>query len=354
MDDEAAVRQGASAVESAFAQHFGYANGQSEALSATGAIFTPMPPYNDIPVRGTCGVTFISPHYAITAAHCVSGVSSPASTALTVEQYDISAVSAATLADARRVTDLSPYPSPVWSHRTLTETDGYKVRRFNSCYVRKRCGFGPYYCSLPADVALVHCADRPASSPYMDVASSDPPLGGPVSMHWFHEVYDISPATPNPSDPIAADLYNHYVMAPPAGSQGDNFHYLGGGRNQLMPLVSLPWSGGQARSVVIAPTPGAVVWTDLYGCHGTSGSGVYQINSASGRPELLGPVVQAGAGIGSRLCFDGSTISPGNQLVGYTSNTYVNQLAATAYSDPDEWGDGMDSVCEKKPWTPGC
>lgn len=69
------------------------------------------------------------------------------------------------------------------------------------------------------------------------------------------------------------------------------------------------------------------MWTDLQGCHGTSGSGVLQ-ERASGEYELLGPVSR-GAWTG-RLC--STPTSPGMSQIAYSNLNYT-QLAAEAADD---------------------
>src|SRR5262249_28042903 len=70
-------------------------------LAATGAVFVPIgngdgsvrTGVDGTPLRATCGVTFISSHYAITAAHCVPVDDVPdGSVMLSVQQFDVSQV----------------------------------------------------------------------------------------------------------------------------------------------------------------------------------------------------------------------------------------------------------------------
>ncbi|MBL8948441.1 MAG: hypothetical protein JNK45_35035, partial [Myxococcales bacterium] len=63
----------------AYGTHFELVRDDSQASRATGSVAVPLRVNGQLDyeggwiVRGTCGVTFISPHYAVTSAHCVTG-----------------------------------------------------------------------------------------------------------------------------------------------------------------------------------------------------------------------------------------------------------------------------------------
>src|SRR5258708_14532250 len=121
-------------------------------------------------------------------------------------------------------------------------------------------------------------------------------MGAAVYMPWKHEIYDV-PSTLEPGDP----RYDHYLslsLKQPVRFD-QNFHYFGAGpdgkeHNQLLSLVSIDWDAVSPHHKTIpAPIfndPMAGWWTDLLGCHGTSGSGVLQ-PGAGGRYELLRPAL---------------------------------------------------------------
>lgn len=283
------------------------------------------------PIRATCGVTFIDRTHAITAAHCVpkSDVPDPPSAELPVDFIDVTVA-----ADWRRASRLdvaSGFPS--WSHAPITT--GYDVTTI-TCSVAVRCGseFGPYRCPDAAtaddvDIAMLECPEgMPADRGPVAVAESDPERG-PVSMFWFHEIYDV-PSKPSfraSADDFAVEdpLFEHYSAY--AASPTENFHYFGGGRNQLLPLASVAWSDGSPR--VRVGRTGYTVFTDMFGCHGTSGSGVLQRNDATGRYELLGPVTLGGPQWGNAyLCTDPDALRHGSANIGYAILRATRAVAA--------------------------
>lgn len=309
-------------------------------LAATGVVYVPLShddgrPWvgaDGSPMRATCGVTFISTHYAVTAAHCVDGTDLPStSTMFTVEQIDVSAVAPATLQASANETDGFLTSFPGYTFGQLTAAQGYAVKRFTQCHVVTRCSYDNVNCSDVADVALIQCNDRPWFSPSIPVASSDPQQGN-VDMEWYHEVYAGMPvAPPQPSTTTFGrllyfhneDRYQHYTVYPPVPHDeldqyawDQNFHYYGGGKNQLLPLVAQAYLIGDVtvgpHRLGKDPNPTNdpsydVVWTDLYGCHGTSGSGVFQWVTTDGThytPQLLGPVSSdtQQSGLWTNLC----------------------------------------------------
>lgn len=322
-----------SPVQTAYAgAHFDIVQDQSLASKATGSIQVAIRDasgYQDsvlgtdqaYPVRGTCGVTFVSPHYAFTAAHCVSSTNVPDPTlTLGVTTFDLSAVDRTALLATAAIQGL--YPNYVPAGARANQLAGFRASLYG-CTVAARCSYGALNCDFAADIAMVHCPFRADDAPWIPVAASDP-LTGPVEMYWFHELLTVPylQTPPAGSPQVAFDEYKHYTTLA-VGKEKDNFHYLGSPTNVLLPLKSVPWPDGTPRTRL-----GNSI-TDMFACHGTSGSGVLQ-KTASGGVELLGPVKEGFDWVGSRLCADptSSSYGPGKAVFSYTPNVQTNQLQA--------------------------
>ena len=297
------------------------------AARATGAVLTPLRGPNNQQLlagdgvsglRGSCGVTFISPHYAVTAAHCVPsdiGIQLPATQSVTVEMYRL----------APNITGPTSLQGawPNFTHTALGA--GYDTDHY-TCRLAARCADGKYQCpGSNDDIAMLRCDAPQGKSPpgkkygYSPIAGADLP-NVDVQMPWKHEVYtwfDVH----NPN----TDYFQHYSQY--AGNQQSNFHYFGADgngveHNQLLPL--LPAVPGRKFA------PGA---TTLEACHGTSGSGVLQLNGNTGAWELLGNALTAPQ-IGTQLCNDETSENHNATTMTYSS------LAATQYVH------GLLDVCE--------
>ncbi len=288
-------------------------------------------------IRFSCGITFIAPSYAVTAGHCVAGdsVIDTNRDRVTVQMY-------------------KPQPNGVpwgaaeqlsgaWSTTSWGITHGripdYEsmVDRF-TCRVVVRCGTAngtQINCNDPTgDVALVRC-DTPVTSKgygYLAVAQSDNPSIEPF-MRWTHEIYADPPA-----GTLATDFLNHYSIR---GAYAGNLHYFGAKNgieyNQLVQLESTVWRNGDLFTPhkKVTPVTGAdVVWTDVPGCHGSSGSGMLQLNQATLQYELLGPIALGNAFVNQYsndlLCHDASLVRPGQQLIAYASLAHVQAVAPMA------------------------
>ncbi|MCP4675512.1 MAG: hypothetical protein GY854_08400 [Deltaproteobacteria bacterium] len=332
-------------------KHFGY-DYNSFVTNTTGALFCPKKkngsPWTvgDIPVRTTCGVTFVSPHYAITAAHCVNGDHCGGET-LTVESYKISGLDTTAASQARQLYTTGYNAWPKWiAQNRLTSADNYKVTTYTSCTVIARCGDfgGEYdpgnYCrfgnagDFTADIALIRCADRSSSATYMPVAQTEKERE-PICMHWPHEVVDgqemFDDGTP---------LWDHYTAYNGGTALDENYHYLGPigmkSYKQLLPLSSRPWFNSPIRPrrtvKAVADSDGDYMWTDLFGCHGSSGSGVMKMIERT--HYLLGPI-RTGNGwwSSSRLCVKtgSSDYKPLGEVLSYTQLKYTQALADAAY-----------------------
>jgi hypothetical protein len=280
--------------------------------------------WGPLPVRGTCGVTFISPHYAITASHCLTDDNAydPAAQTFTVRTFDI------TEADLGRLffdSNLSgEFPNFDTIGTLMDHEPGYHAYS-HPCHIRARCaydgGSGPsasdYNCGFVADVTLLYCEERSNEAPWLNVATDTG--SGPVEMYWFHEIVN-APAEAGSTDPTDISLWNYYTNL--AIDRSKNWHYLAAPTNVLVPVMSIPWSGGTPRTRLGADING--MWTDLFGCHGTSGSGVLQRNS-SGDLELLGPVHAGSDWARDQLCNE-VTAAEGERSVSYESNASVRKL----------------------------
>jgi hypothetical protein len=314
--------------------HYNVAVGLSgalrEASRATGALLVPRLDANGervtasdgTPIRSSCGVTFFDRIHAITAAHCADDVDvpDPTKTALTVQLLDVD-----NTADWRTASKLTG-TFPAWDHATIDS--GWTPTNL-ACRIVSRCKFGAFACppqatAADADIMMLACdAGLPPDRTPVAIAPSDAERGA-ARVFWFHEIYDAPSSRPPSSDRVATDRFVHYATADETGMQ--NFHYFEG-RNQLLPLVSSDWPGGVPRSRL--RREGTVVWTDLFGCHGTSGSGVMQLDATSGSYQLLGPVATASSDWGAaRLCTDLATHKKGRASLSYTANEFTRELAS--------------------------
>ncbi len=278
----------------------------------------------------------------------------------------MSTVAASAFTAARAETDNLFTYFPGYTFTQITPAEGYKVTQYNSCHVVERCSseYGLYNCNLQGDVAVLRCDDRPWLSPSIAVAPSDPQTGS-VYMGWFHEVYNMPTAAPTNGGGLLGNLvynwnedrYQHYTLYPGSDPNepadvfyADNFHYFGGTKNQLLPLYATPYTYGD---IYVQPArlgfdaPNNVVWTDLFGCHGTSGSGILQSVQVNGKWvfQLLGPV-SLGASNFTALCVDPTVDKQGNAQLGYTPLTYTQAAAKMAAGDfpPIVWTGGLSAL----------
>ena len=289
-------------------------------------------------IRHTCGAILIAPSYIVTAAHCVdsSDIPDPDTDTVELEMY-------------RPNSWLNWMPATVlstlgdWFDFTHPQmTLGYNTDTY-TCELRVRCGddWGPQIkCNYPnADTALLRCDGSPGSTHgVVNVADTDID-GAKVFMPWAHEVYDINGA---PGDGLWYDHYTDY----PSGMQ-NNIHYFGDGRNQLLPLRSV---GRQVKDFFFENGKQGynnnlgIRWTDLVGCHGTSGSPVFQWNTTTQDYEYLGPVSRGvfknqsvGNGVveSRQLCQEPSLHSYGEASLGYSKLEHTQHVAK--YADDCKW-----------------
>jgi len=314
----------------------------AEAELARGAIHvtalqpdqTPLLAEDGTPVRYTCGAILVAPSYVITAGHCVSeeDILDPETTPVMLEMYPVEAD-----LDWQAGMDLTtPGDWFEFEHPPLGAAQGYHTETFD-CRVLQRCGdlWGDQIaCNHPnADVALLRCDGRPGDTyGFVPVADTDID-GAHVFMPWAHEVYDFEGS---PGDDL---LYDHYNKRNPVE---ENIHYMGAGRNQLLPLVSPGfWIGdlGFANTKLGYDEGLGVRWTDLVGCHGTSGSPVLQWNAAMSRYEYLGPIsrghflsssVPGGMPESNQLCQEPALHGPNQQNLAYSQLKYTQTVAENA------------------------
>jgi hypothetical protein len=338
---------------------------------ATGALFSPLldGPGNPIlsangtEIRGSCGVTFVAPSFAITAAHCVASPGNDLEH-LAVEMYrPTPSIEPAFL----RATALSG-SFPDFQHPRLDRSDGYLVDRY-ACELFARCANeygGPVRCESTAsdgqDTAMLRCQGTPGLVyGFVDVAAEDT-ADAEVFMPWKHELYDV------PADP-SDERWQHYVLFPPPQTADDagadtrdyaqNYHYFGldqagSEHNQLLPLVSADFfpATPQATPHRKLTATDTEVSTDLLGCHGTSGSGVLQ-PGPGGAFELLGPALHGNPENDDYLCahipaLDGYSRDPGCLGLSYgllaTTQYIVRHHQLELAADCSAWFTGATAV----------
>lgn len=344
--------------------------GREKVNLSTGALYCPQRYSNGVIkttdkgniVRGTCGLTFVSPHYAITAGHCVDiGSCGYPGVTLTVRQFDISNLDNSKLESAFELQNVSDTDFENWTFGMyLTPADGYAVTEYE-CTVEVLCGAGygernKQACSIEGeefsrDIALVHCPQRENNAPYVDVADSIS-VEDPVRVHWFHEVVNL-PLPNSCNEPQCDNANAHYNVR---SSMSNNFHYMGfadsSRETQLFPLVSVPWgrnidtdsdidTATDTDSVVL-PVEHAVATvgiddatTDIWGCHGMSGSGAFLIGE-NGEEYYIGPAQLAGgnSALGSYLC-ESANATPGDALTLFGAPRYSRALADWALENDD-------------------
>ena len=277
--------------------------------------------------RGNCGATFISKHYAVTAAHCVAKNDITLSQTMSVMQYDTTGL------DTTAVFNQSLIAGAAWpnySHATtLTAANGYRVTQMNDCVVKRRCDsstqFGRDNCPFSAtvDIALIQCPSRSNTS-YVSVAATD--VGNEqVEVWWFHEV-DYLATTPTDAVIGPSDNWAHYGHRP---SMAGNYHYFGGDQ-QLLPLLTTTWPD-LTPYVELGPKGTNLMSTNVPACHGTSGSGVFH----HGDTAVLGTVEDVGSGInwgsdGLNLCTDMNQANTSRTVnnMDYIQRTWTAQIDA--------------------------
>jgi len=269
--------------------------------------------------HSSCGLTFVSKHYAVTAAHCVAHLADNA--AVEVETYTTSNLNTLSIIFG------SSLVSGTWPNWTtgapLTGNEGYTVTSL-TCHVRRRCHSGLNkrtncpsavlsYGDADVDIALLQCAGR-SSNYYATTTAVDTvsPTKREVETWWFHEILAL-PKAINPNDPF----WVHYGKAPSSSDRNDNFHYRV--RHQLLPLrsTSRPRPFNTPVTYKDVSNVGAYTWSDAPLCHGTSGSGVF----LKDQNVLVGPYV-AGAPTGG---LNPSTGLPYNLLCHDVDSTAAGQ-----------------------------
>lgn len=311
------------------------------AQRATGTVLVPFPWVgpNHTELRGTCGITFVAPHYGITAGHCVADFGEKPISEITVQMYHFPKD-----LDWKVAAEISGQ-HPNVEHKRIPNYENY-VDKFR-CRVVMRCGSKdlikgkPIRCDDPrhaqADVALVRCDDSIIDRGYavLKVAQTDIPEAVPY-LRWTHEVYGN---TAEPGSDRYRDFLNYYEWRDTG--YADSWHYWGKKNgvefNQLLQLAS---TGMEINGVKIPPrkvssTETTEVWTDMMSCHGGSGSGFLQLNPDTKVYELLGPLSKGIAAPGRRekLCY--GVMTPGWRNSSYTALSHT--AYAASFADDCKW-----------------
>lgn len=243
--------------------------GDDALARATGSMWTS---------EGTCGLTFISKHYAITAGHCVTGETSP----ITVSTYETTNLSPLRISAQATVDKSGGWPK--WRMPTrLGAADNYNVSSF-LCAVVRNCHSSPTV-SCPTttgtDIAMLFCPLRPVARqgwmPVWGETHAPETTATNLRLRWYHEIVALSTTQGQSQD------WLHYGMYDDKTHLKENFHYSF--KHQLIPLDTYSPNAGSKRILAVGST---LVDTNIAVCHGTSGSGA--VSEVNGVPYLLGPM----------------------------------------------------------------
>jgi hypothetical protein len=283
------------------------------ALSGVGGTVVTAPAPATSRIRYSCGVTLISPSYAVTAGHCPT-----ADTKLDELELQMYRATPALIDNWTKSEPLSgSWPS--LHHPKLESADGYVIDEY-SCQLLSRCYSNNLNCQNPgSDVAVMKCDGRPGDKYGFLNVSLVSELGHEALVHWKHEVLDLGPP------PIKQDYVDHYVTY--ADGSVNNFHYFES-ENQLLPLRSIAWPDGSFPQMLTSQS------ADLYGCHGTSGSGILARQGRSNEFRLVGPVATGSSSFGDNLCQhvpNPGGVSAGPGIMGMSANLTQPQALLTQY-----------------------
>jgi MYXO-CTERM domain-containing protein len=308
------------------------------ALSGVNGVPLRAPLPADSALRFSCGATLISPSYVVTAGHCVTLDGDV--TALKLTMYRPTAA----LAESYLASTVLSGDFPLYTHPVLDAADGYLVDEY-ACSVVSRCYDQNVACAdSGADVALLRCDGAPGQKYGYSNVMRDNPTGLEALVVWKHELYDMG------ENPVRQDLVDHYMRR--GSGYAQNYHYFEQG-NQLLPLRSIPWSDGSLPRFLDARS------ADLYGCHGTSGSGMFARMPGSAEFRLAGTVAVGTADISEYLCghvpsLSGSPAGPG--VVGFRARwqpaTFLASFESTIDQDCKTRGE-IERDLEGLPFDPG-
>jgi len=321
--------------------------------------------------EGNCGATFITPHYAITAAHCLRDSSigtlpsgAPNTSYLfRIRQVTLSNTVGTPFQNAVKAQAKVRYRSgqSAWPHweREASMSSTYYAVQDHTCSLARRCNDGKngqrYMCptnirhqvpTTQADIALVYCPGRQATASWTAVETADVEAtnaggdGRSIEVRWFHEVLELS--THNLTRGTIANNFAHYAFYDTDPEKPlawrDNFHYRAPYATfDYFPIITRYSARNGDIGYPLEATgrmSPTLTYMNASVCHGTSGSGVFLMGGANG-PRLLGPAVGTWglAGLDNQLCDDFNKPPSDETMSFFTSQQFTQVIEALVVSD---------------------
>ncbi len=264
--------------------------------------------------HASCGATFVSKHFAVTAAHCVNQYALGVN--FKVEQFKTVNL------NTNFISFTSSTVTGAWPNWTrgpeLTGTEGW-AKTVLLCHVDRRCHStegGVQSCPAgitpDVDIALIHCPDRTGTNFATTTTTSE--TGRQVETWWFHEILNL------PTAASTNERWVHYGNLPDI--RNDNFHYRI--KHQLFPLL-----GSSRPDLTPYKNVGSFntteTGTDMPVCHGTSGSGTF----FRGTNTFLGPVISGVFGQ-ARLCEPAENTQPGVLISTHIKSSITNTFVVNS------------------------